>query len=215
MSNSRRSRVRALARVLAYAVGAALLAFLCFLPFAGRYLVLDQPLVKADAIVVLAGPRVERWMEGVELFREGWAPRVVLSPGRIEEAETRLRAGGIRFPAEADLVRDAMIQLRVPPAAIVVLPTSLDNTAAEAGAIRDLATRSGWRRLIVVTSNYHTRRTAFAFSREMAGTGVDLIVRGTRHEKISPDRWWMNRGDARWVSSELQKLMAYRLGLGI
>jgi uncharacterized SAM-binding protein YcdF (DUF218 family) len=206
--------VRAAARGLAYAALLALLAFSCFLPFAGRYLVHEQPLARADAIVVLSGSRVERWMEGVELYHEGWAPLVVLSPGRIEDAEIRLRASGVRFPADADLIRDAMIQMRVPREAIAELPSPLDNTAQEAAAVHERAIAAGWRRVIVVTSKYHTRRTGFAFNRELEGTGIEVIVRGTRHDSIEPTRWWTDRHDVRWVASELPKLAAYRLGLG-
>lgn len=214
MSNSRSARLRAAARALRYAVLAALVACVSFLPFAGRYLVVEQPLVKSDAIVVLAGSRVDRWMESVDLYREGWAPRVVISPGRVSGLEVQLRAKGIPFPAETDLARDAMVRLGMPREAILVLAGTVDNTAEEAAAARQLAVRSGWRRIIVVTAPYHTRRAGFAFARAFAGTGVEVILRGMRAEVISPNTWWRHRADVRWVTSELTKLVAYRLGLG-
>ena len=31
--------------------------------------------------MVLGGARVERWLEAVDLFKEGWAPAMVISPG--------------------------------------------------------------------------------------------------------------------------------------
>jgi uncharacterized SAM-binding protein YcdF (DUF218 family) len=199
--------------VLATAVVGAI-ALLSFLPFAGRWLIVQHPLERSDAIVVLAGARVERWLEGVDLYRAGWAPRVVLSNGRIEEAELHLREMGIRFPGEGELARDAMIQMRVPPDAITMLPGALDNTAQEAEAVRQLMSSAGWRRAIVVTSKYHTRRTAFAFEREFRDTSLHIIVRASQHARVRPERWWTTRGDFRFVTSELQKLLAYRLGLG-
>ncbi|MEO8523069.1 MAG: YdcF family protein, partial [Acidobacteriota bacterium] len=69
-ARSRRLAVRLLLAILI----TGLVALLAFLPFAGRYLVLEQPLEHADAIVVLAGARVERWLEAVDLYRAGWAP---------------------------------------------------------------------------------------------------------------------------------------------
>jgi uncharacterized SAM-binding protein YcdF (DUF218 family) len=205
---------RVLLRLAAATLAIVCAALLCFLPFAGRYLVVQQPLEHADAIVVLAGSRAERWLEGVDLFRAGWAPRIVLSRGRIEYAEARLHDMGIRFPEEADLVRDAMVQMKVPADAISMLPESLDNTAQEAAAARAMATASGWSRIIVVTSKYHSRRTAYAFAREFRNVPIAVLIRSSNYDTAAPDRWWTTRQDFRYVTSELQKLVAYRLGLG-
>ncbi len=182
-------------------------------PRAGRWLVVEAPLQPADIIVVLAGPRVERWLEGVELYRENAAPKIVLSSGRIEAAEDALRARGIRFPREADLMKDAMVQLGVSAADIIVFPEAVDNTAAEANATRTLVSAHGWRRILVVTSKYHTRRTRYAFERAFAGSGVHIQIRGSRFDASQPDTWWKHRADLRFVISEYQKLLAYRLGL--
>jgi hypothetical protein len=43
---------------------------------------------------------------------------------------------------------------------------------------------------------------------------VIVQVRGSRYDEVFPDRWWTHRRDLRYVTSELQKLVAYRLGLG-
>ena len=71
-----------------------------------------------------------------------------------------------------------------------------------------------WHRLIIVTSKYHVRRARFALRRELAGTGVEVEVRGSRYDDVNPDRWWTRRADWRWVLSEGGKLVAYELGLG-
>ncbi|MEP6914508.1 MAG: YdcF family protein [Acidobacteriota bacterium] len=185
-----------------------------FLPFAGRFLVVQDPLERSDAIVVLAGARVERWLEAVDLYREGWAPRILLSAGRLENAEVRLRASGINFPSEAELTRDAMIQMKIPPESVTIMPQVLDNTAQEAAATHAIAFGRGWTRVIVVTSKYHTRRTQFAIRRELRGTPVQAIVRWTRYDESTPERWWRRRADVRFVIIETQRLLLYRLGLG-
>ena len=84
---------RILVRTAAAAVLILAVFGIGFLPFAGRYLVYQDPLEKADAVIVLAGARVERWLEGVELYRGGWAPQVVISPGRIVDAFDRIVGG--------------------------------------------------------------------------------------------------------------------------
>ena len=182
-------------------------------PRAGNYLVIDTVTGPADAAVVLAGARAERWLEAVDLYNEKLVPRIVLSAGRIETAEVRLRQRGVRFPREADLMRDAIVQLGVPAASVEVFAEGVDNTAQEAALTRRLASDRGWQRLLIVTSKYHTRRSLFAFRREFAGSGVTIEIKGTRHEDSHPHEWWKHRADFRFVVSELQKLLAYRLGM--
>jgi uncharacterized SAM-binding protein YcdF (DUF218 family) len=191
--------------------GAALLAV--FLPFAGRFLVREDPLEKADAVFVLAGSRVERWLEAYDLYREQWSPRIMVSPGPVDAVEARLHAIGVKLPREGDLVRDALLQLGVADDVVRVLPGSVDNTAAEAVLLRRQLDGTGWQRVIVVTSKYHTRRVRFAFRREFAGTPVRIIVRASRHDDSEPAWWWRHRADVRFVTSELQKMAGYALGV--
>lgn len=182
-------------------------------PYAGQLLIKEDPLRGADAIVVLAGQPVERWLEAVDLHREGYAPLVLLSPGYEDPLGDRLRARGIRLPREVLLQKDAMVQLGTPANAIEVMPGGYDNTAAEADGARQIAAARGWRTLLVVTSHYHTRRTRFAFQRELRGTGITAIVRGSRYDEAAPNGWWKQRDDLRWVMTEWPRLIAYYVGL--
>ncbi|HYT65008.1 MAG TPA: YdcF family protein [Vicinamibacterales bacterium] len=197
-----------LAIVIAIAAGAG-----WFLYYGGRYLQHEDPLQKADAILVLAGTRAERWLEAYDLYTAGYAPVVVLSPGASEPSEQLLRQRGIRFPSAAELQRDAMIQLRVPPSAVIILRGYADNTVQEAEMLRALVRERGWRRVIVVTSKYHTRRSGFAFRRALAGS-VEIVIRASRYDASDPANWWRIRADVRFASTEWEKLIAYRLGLG-
>lgn len=205
---------RAIARVCLATLVLVVVGMVCFFPFAGRFLVREDPLEPADAIFVLAGARVGRWLEGLELYRERRAPVVVLSPGPTEKAEMNLLARGIRFPTEAEVARAAMVQLGVPSEAVRILPGNVDNTAQEAEALHRLVRETAWQRVIVVTSPYHTRRTGFAFRRQFRGAPVRILVRASRYDESEPARWWRHRRDIRSVTSELQKLALYGLGLG-
>ena len=202
-----------LRRALAALVLLAIAAGAWLLIYGGRHLQHEDPLVKADAMFVLAGTRLERALEAVDLFKEGWAPLIVLSPGRAEPVEHLVRARGVRFPSESDIVRDAMLQLGIPAAAIVATDGYVDNTAQEANLLRAMVKTRGWRRVIVITSKYHTRRSGFAFRRGLEGTGAETVMRASRYDPSDPARWWRSRADFRFVTSEWQKLIAYRLGL--
>ena len=204
--------VRAL-RLSVLLAGLAFVAFLVFLPFAGRFLDHQDPLAKSDLIYVLAGARVERVLEGIELYKEGWAPRLVMSPGLIELAEIDLRKRGVMYPRDGDLARDTAVALGVPVSAVDVLAGDVDNTAQEAAALQRMFSGQ-LRRIIVVTSPYHTRRTGFAFRRQFTAHGVEIVIRGSRFSASAPTRWWRRRSEIRFVMTELPKLVAYLAGLG-
>jgi uncharacterized SAM-binding protein YcdF (DUF218 family) len=180
----------------------------------GRALTVEDPVTRSDAIVVLAGARTDRWVEAIELYREGHAERIVLSPGETEGGESYLRARGVRLPSYTENVTSVMAQLGVPREAVLVLAGEPANTAQEASAFRRLAEREGWRRVTVVTSKLHTRRARFAFRRELAGTGIDVFVRGSRFDRTDPARWWRRRQDVREALVEAVKLITYLGGLG-
>jgi uncharacterized SAM-binding protein YcdF (DUF218 family) len=209
VSRATRARRRALAGLLLLcAIGIG-----WFVIYGGRALQHEDALRRADAIFVLAGTRAERPLEAVELYREGYAPWIVLSPGRPEPSEIWLARQGIRFPSESALIRDVMVQLGVPAPAIVIAGRTIDNTAEEAIRLRNLARDRGWRTVIIVTSKYHTRRAGFAFRRALKGTGVEAVVRASRYDISDPAHWWRYRQDSRFALSEWEKLLLYRLGL--
>lgn len=191
----------------------AVAAGVWLLYYGGRYLQHEDPLAKADAIFVLAGTRLERPLEAVDLYKAGYAPLIVLSPGRPEPGEYLLRGRGLHFPTEAELQRNALIQLGVPATAVPATDGYIDNTAQEANLLRSMVKAHHWRRVIIVTSKYHTRRAAFAFERGLEGTGTEVIMRASRYDPSDPARWWRHRPDFRFATSEFQKLLAYRLGL--
>jgi uncharacterized SAM-binding protein YcdF (DUF218 family) len=197
---------------LLFLLGAAAVAWL--LIYGGRYLDHEDPLQHADAIFVLAGTRVERPLEAVDLYNAGYAPIIVLSPGRPEPGEFLLRQRGIRFPSEVELEREAIVQSGVPENAVIGTNGYVDNTAQEANLLRAMVKAHGWHRVIIVTSKYHTRRAAYAFRRGLWDTDASVIMRASRYDSSDPARWWHIRADVRWVSSEWEKLVAYRLGLG-
>lgn len=132
---------------------------LCACGIPGRELFLpEMPLRRADAIVVLGNrppvdergnvrPETERRVRrGVELYRAGLAPRLIVT-------------GGGSDVVEADVMARFAESLGVPAAAIVREPRARD-TAENAGY--SVALCPGCR-LIVVSAPYHLRRATRLF----------------------------------------------------
>jgi uncharacterized SAM-binding protein YcdF (DUF218 family) len=205
-----RQRLR-LAFFLALLLTAA--AGLAAFRYVGSYLAAEDPLEKADAIFVFSGTRVERPLEAYELFRAGYAPRIVVTRAVAEQAMSLVEERGIRVASDFDLNRTVLLQLGVPESALITPDRIHDNTAEEAQTLRALILRHRWRKVILVSSKYHLRRVRLACEREVHDSGVRLIRRGSRFDTSTPEHWWRRRSDIRWLLSEIPKLIAYQVGL--
>lgn len=180
---------------------------------AGRLITHEDPLETADAIYVLGGTWALRWLEGADLYREGYATHIVLSPASRDAGEQILASRGTPVPRAVDFQRQMMIeQAHVPAEAVQVLPDEVDNTAQEADAIAPLVAANHWRTLIVITDRSTTRRAGYAMRRAL-GPGVKIIMRASRYDAYNPGAWWTNRPMFRQTFYDLPKLVAYWLGL--
>ena len=178
----------------------------------GAFLVVEDPLAKADAIFVLGGTRYERPLEAVELYKAGWAPRITVNRQIADNGEIDLMKRGIPYKREVDEQIEVMGRLGVPASAITVL-NEANSTADEADTLYAIATRDRWTRVIVVTSKQHTRRARLVMRRRMAGTGVEVLVRASRLDDADVHGWWKNRSTLRFTLFESQRLVAYWIGL--
>lgn len=181
-------------------------------PRLGAWLVVEDPLQKADAILVLGGTMYERPLEAVDLYHEGWAPRILVTRQIADEGESELLRRGIPFQREIDLQVDVLSRLGVPRAAIAVLPEQ-DSTKDEADALRAVVVANRWTRVIVVTSKQHTRRARLVMNRRLADTSAQAILRASRYDRSDVDGWWRNRSTLRFTLFETQRLIAYWLGI--
>jgi uncharacterized SAM-binding protein YcdF (DUF218 family) len=192
----------------------ALCLALATLPFAGRLLYREDALQKADGIYVLAGARINRWLEASDLVKEGWAPEITLGGGYPRESlENKLLKQGVSLGLEGETVRHALIQLGHPPDRVRVIGYT-DNTGEEARLLSREAAARHWSRVIVVTSKLHTRRAGIAMRRAFAGSHVEVIMRASRYDDDDVARYWQKRRTLRTVAAEFPKLIAYWIGLG-
>lgn len=137
---------------------------------------------KADAILVL-GSRVhpdgtpsgslrDRTRTACALWKEGLAPRIVLSGGRDPAAAA----------SEPEAMRRLAREEGVPDAALVVDETGAD-TAASVRFTARLARERGWSRVLVVSHDYHLARVRLLAAR------AGLVVRTVPARETCPPGW--------------------------
>jgi len=182
------------ARRILLGLGAlVLLLATVFLLGVGRWLVVEDPLEKAQAIVVLSGGMPLRAREAAKLYREGYAPKVWLT--HSTEPGATLEAMQIVYLGEDFYDRQVLIHAGVPADAIRVLEPPIVNTADEIAAVSGALAEEKAATVIIVTSKVHTRRTRILWQRSAAQHATG-IIRAASDDPFEPAHWWRTTSDA-------------------
>jgi uncharacterized SAM-binding protein YcdF (DUF218 family) len=201
------NRVR---RIFVVFCGVLLLAAVTFLLGVGRWLVVEDPLEKAQAIAVLSGRLPIRAIEAAKLYRAGYAPEVWLT--RSAEPGESLQAMGIPYVGEDFYNFRVLLHEGVPTDAIRVLQPSILNTADEMSSIATALSQEKGNAVIIVTTKAHTRRVHTLWNK-LSGHRGRAIVRAASTDPYNPGRWWHNTSDALDVLREVLGLLNAWAGL--
>ena len=178
----------------------ALLAF--FIDHAGTALVVSVPLENPEGVLVLGSHEWERLPAAVDIARASPGAVVFLS---VPRAVTKYNC----HDCEGRAAR--LVAAGIPQDRIVLLPDRVSNTRDEAAAARAECSRRHLRRLVVVTSPYHTRRARRTFARAFAGSGISVGVVPSAASPARPGRWWAAAYDRAYVRYEWAALAYYWL----
>jgi uncharacterized SAM-binding protein YcdF (DUF218 family) len=153
------------------------------LRFAGEFWIVDDAPESSDVIIVLSGDNYDavRAARAAALFRAGLAPHVVAT-GRS------LRS----YATTTDLMKRDLVDHGLPAAAIIPLTHRADNTRDEAVAVSELVHSHGWKKILLVTSNYRTRRSEYIYQRTLP-PGTQLRVISAPDIEYDPQSWWRTR----------------------
>ena len=172
----------------------------------GAWLVVEDPLALARAVVSLGGESPFRAMEAASIYRRGWTSEVWLTRPPQDAGETALRQLGIQVPSEEVYNRAVLERLGVPVTAIRVLSRPAQNTAEEVRVIAVELQRVGGGQVILVTSKPHSRRVRATW-RALFGDTPHAIVRYAASDLYDAQRWWRHTRDALAVSREVFGLL--------
>ena len=153
----------------------------------------------ADAIIVVSGgDTVARTAEGVRLYKDGWAPTIVFS-GAAKDPDS---------PSNAEAMHNQAVEAGV-PASDIILEEFATNTAENAENTASIVASHGLKRIILVTSAYHQRRTSIEFSKKL-GADVQIVNHPVRNDK-QWSQWWWAIPYGWWLgASELVKILVTR-----
>jgi uncharacterized SAM-binding protein YcdF (DUF218 family) len=204
-----RKRHIATAVLLTAVIGLAASAAIIFLGL-GRWLIVEDPLGKAQAIVVLSGRMPMRAKEAARLYNAGCAPQIWLT--RAVEPTASLQEMHIAYIGEDFFNSRVLMHEGVPSNAIRVLEQPINNTADEITVIAGELERMRGGAIIIVTTKAHTRRVR-ALWNELSGGRGRAIVRAASTDTFSPQHWWRSTADSLDVVREILGLLNAWAGL--
>jgi uncharacterized SAM-binding protein YcdF (DUF218 family) len=205
--SGRRLAVRAIVTAAAGILALAVLAS----PIA-RFLIVRAEPSRAELVVVLSGASVydERVRHGIDVLREGRAPSIALTNDGLRGRWSRRRQANLTSTERA---RDAVLDAGIPGQRLITLPQRVNSTYDEAVAVRGFVEKAGVRKVLVVTSPYHSRRALWVFRRVLEPAGVEVGIESPLPGEQSPlpGTWWLSRTGWHSVALEYVKLVYYRI----
>lgn len=140
---------------------------------------------KADVIVAVSGgDTTARAKRAIELYKQGWAPKIIFSgasadPRAISNAEAMKRIAVSTGVAEKN----------------IIIEGGSKNTSENAGNTEKILTKIGAKRVILVTSSYHLRRVKMNFQKQ--DRTIDFRTSSARDSSwsgwwfLTPTGWWL------------------------
>jgi len=162
-----------------------------------NWFIRDNASKGADAIVVLSGQEISRVPKGLDLWEKGYAPLLFLTDQKsMLRKYSHLQWSDLTFARQ--VAKEADLN-----ATFAVIPSLADGTTStfdEAVDALAFAKERGWKRIIIVTDNYHARRALLAFEKLFADSGIAVQVAPASNEIFDSSNWWTSdRGISAFV----------------
>lgn len=163
-----------------------------------RWLIVRHDLAPADCIVVLGGDNNgERVREAAALYKQGYAPKMLLSGGPLAWEMSAAR-----------WMKKHAMHLGIPARAIILEDRSestLDNALFSLPLVKQLGASS----VILITSPTHSRRAFWVFGKTFGREGIKVISWPAQKSRFKLERWWTRHEDTQLVLWEYASLLFY------
>jgi len=177
-------------------VGAPVAGFLG----AGHFLVAPaQPPVKADLIFALGGDSGGRVNGALDLYRKGFAPRVIVGS---EGVHSKTRAAYLGWHARF------LVDGGVPERALILDRRSTSSWDEALNTLQVMREQK-LDHVLVVSDPPHMRRLSWVWGKVFEGSGKQFTLVGSDMEGWDAAHWWRTSPNAQFVFAEYIKLAYY------
>jgi uncharacterized SAM-binding protein YcdF (DUF218 family) len=169
-----------------------------------RWLDVGQPPRQAECLMILGGDQNTRPFVAAALVKAGFARHVLVTPPKIESWPNEMT-----IPPTHEVNRRVLLKLGIPSRDITILPTTAETTYDEAQALADFLRDRPDVRVLVVTSDFHTRRSRWVFARALGGQSRQVSFVSAPSDDFRPDCWWRDETGFVAITAEYLKLVFY------
>lgn len=163
----------------------------------GEFLIVRSELKKADIITILGGWHGRKVEEGVELYKQGYAPRILITGEAIT-----LPGISTTWPL---LARVKAIRMGVPEEDIILEERTTDTYGDAIYTSEDFQ-KLNISSAIIVSNSIHMRRVSLVFDKFAGEKGVNLIYYPTKTDGFNPATWWKSDN---WISEVISEYLKY------
>jgi uncharacterized SAM-binding protein YcdF (DUF218 family) len=167
----------------------------------GNYLVIQDRLVPADVIHVIAGDDY-RTEYAIHLYKQGYAKYIFFTGGWCEKHGWHGEHG-----------QQLAMQGGVPPEAIVLDDTNVTSTYDEVMLLKAWMDQSSQpiQSVMVVSDPFHMRRARWTY-RHVLGKKIDILMAPVPFDQTPYQKyWWEDLGSQKYVKDEYIKSVYYIL----
>lgn len=158
------------------------------------------------------GSIADRSLEAADLFNKGLVDRVILVEASLGGYQ-KLADKGVYIVSNTQQMLNSLVSLGIPQERIIILPGEATSTWMEACIVSEYLRRNdSIDTIVVVTSNYHTRRASMIFRSELNGREhpVYVLAYPSAYTEFDSKKWWKNREDIQIVLSEYVKMFVFQ-----
>lgn len=156
-----------------------------------------------DYAIILGGEPLDRPSSAAELYKLGKVKTLICTGSQIPRP---LKAIGI-LQTEAEATKNRLVGLGVPDDAIILLPEAT-STREEADALDKLFVNKKRGKLLIITTETHTRRALGTF-KEYCDPWDEMDAYGVRPTHYDPNWWWKTEFGFLAIFEEYLKLVYY------
>ena len=155
---------------------------------AAQVWIVEQAAGPADAIVVSTGASRELFAQAVTWWREGKAPRLVLTRSKTHPTDR----AGITI-SRVELCRQQLDAAGVPASAREFIGEELRLLSQELPVVRAWASTNGVKRILMPAEPFATRRTGWLAGRVLRPAGIETTVVPVATAHYCVLEWWRTK----------------------
>ena len=167
-------------------------------------LIVEDPLQKVDALVVLSGGGYDRGNEAVKIVKAGYSHHVICTGAN---PVIELKVFGIDT-LESDMTAANLRRQSIPDSDITELRDGT-STKEESDIIADYCLQYQIKKVIILSSKLHTHRVQTVFKNKLKKKGIEVIVRGAPNSRFDELQWWRDEDGLIAVNNEWIKRFYY------